>query len=165
MALDISQVKAIIDKISYKNWTFKVQEKGSGFLFQASFYGPDAKTGEMSLQKCRKWYVSPHACEGEIVRTVYKGIEAAEIHELQERFKYCGQTIFSPHLHPEDLAILLAGEWIGYSVRAPMNAPNEFRQAARKALMITAKEVAKKGSRPKKPRTGVENVNGRHGTR
>jgi hypothetical protein len=164
VGLTREQLSAIVCKISYKNWDFRIHEKGSGFLVQAAWMAPDCKTGQMALQKGRKWYVSPHACEGEIVRTVYKVIEAAELHEMQEQFKYCGQSIFDPHLHPEDIAILLAGGWIGQSVRVQTNAPTEYREAARKALLATAKLVTKKGRKPKKPRIGEDNVSGRHGS-
>lgn len=154
MALSREDLSAIVCKIAYKNWEFRIHEKGSGFLIQAAWAAPDLKTGKMMIQKGRKWYVSPHACEGEIVRTAYKIIEAAELHEMQEQFKYCGQKIFDPHLHPEDLALLIAGGWIGQSVRVPMNAHNEFHQAARKALMKTAKLLTKKGNKLKTPRNG-----------
>jgi hypothetical protein len=116
----------------------------------------DSKTGEMALQQCRKWYISSHACEGEIVRTVYKAIEAAELHEMQENFKFCGQAIYQPHLSPEDLALLIAGDWIGESIRLPMPAPEEFKQAARKMLEASKKPIMKKSV---KPRKGSDNGN------
>jgi hypothetical protein len=156
MAFTRDQLKQIVGKVTYKNWEFRVHEKGDGFLVQVVWAAPDAVTGVPSIQKARKWYVSSHACEGEVVRTCYKAIEAAEIHELQEQFKYCGQKIFDPHLHPEDLAILIAGEWLGQSVRPPRTAPNEFHAAARKALMKSVKLVTKKGNRPTKPRNGIK---------
>lgn len=160
MALTREQLSVIVGKIAYKNWEFRIQEKGNGFLVQAIWPAPDANTGKIEIQKGRKWYVSPHASEGEIVRTFYKVVEAAEIHELQEHFKYCGQKIYNPHLHPEDLAVLIAGGWIGESLRVPMNAPSEYEKAARKALLATAKLVTKKGRKPKKPRNGVTNDDG-----
>jgi hypothetical protein len=152
MAMTRTQLSSIVSKITYRNWDFRIHDKGDGFLIQAVWMAPDANTGKMELQKGRKWYVSSHACEGEIIRTIYKIVEAAEIHEMQEHFKYCGQKIFNPHLHPEDLALLIAGGWIGLSVRGQQTAPMEYQEAARKALLETARLVTKQGNKPKKVR-------------
>jgi hypothetical protein len=132
--ITLKQIEEIVAKVSYKNWIFTISSKGDGFLLQASFTAPDSKTGQVCIQRCRKWYISSHACEGEIVRTVYKAVEAAELHELQENFKFCGQSIFGPHLAPEDLALLIAGGWVGESIRAPMPASKKFSEGAKKSL-------------------------------
>jgi hypothetical protein len=107
----------VIEHTEYKDWTFLVHEKGDGFLLQAVFMGSDVTTGKAELQKCRKWYVSSHACIAEIVRTLYMAVEAAEIHEFQERFKFMGQALFSPHLKPHDISLLIKSGAIGNSVR------------------------------------------------
>jgi hypothetical protein len=99
----------IVSKISYKDWSFRILEKGDGFLIQAIFLGQDAKTANLEIQKCRKWYVSSYSCAGEVVRTCYKAVEAAELHELQERFKYMGEAIFDPHLDPHCLMLVSKG--------------------------------------------------------
>jgi hypothetical protein len=106
-ALSREDLQRIIRQISYKDWNFIVHDKGDGFLVQAIFVGPDSETGKDELQKCRKWYVSSHACLSEVVRTLYMAVEAAEFHEFQERFKFMGQAVFSPHINPHTMAMLL----------------------------------------------------------
>jgi hypothetical protein len=117
MVLTLKTLKAIIAKIKYKDWKFVLQSKGDGFLIQPTFWGPDIKTGKLELQKCRKWYVSSHACLAEVVRTMYAAVESAEFHEFQERFKFNGEAIFSPHLNPKSLSDLIKSNGLGISVR------------------------------------------------
>lgn len=53
--------------------------------------------------KGRKWYVSPHATDGEILQTILKAIITFEEHEIRERFEYKGRRIFGPHHAVSDL--------------------------------------------------------------
>lgn len=104
----LSRVKEIIDRIRYKDWEFLVMEKGDGFLIQATFMGIDVETGKVELQKCRKWYVSPHSCDSEIVRSVFLAVRQAEEHELCENFIYKGQQVYNPHLDMDMMADFIA---------------------------------------------------------
>ena len=92
-------------------------EKGDGFLLQVIFEAICVKTGQKSEQRCRKWYISSHSCNSEIVRTALKAIEAAEIHELYENFTYKGARIFDPHLDTDRLANLIDNGFIGEDIR------------------------------------------------
>jgi hypothetical protein len=110
----------ILEKITYKpGWKFRLLKKGDGFLLQVVFSAPCTVTGAMQEQRGRKWYVSSHACVGEFVRTAFKAIEAAEMHELQENFRYRGEAIFDPHRDPDTLADLSRNKKLGLSVRTP----------------------------------------------
>lgn len=117
MSLTIKQLSNVVRKVTYKDWIFRIFRKGSGFLVQPIFVGPDAETGKVAIQTCRKWYISSHACLAEIVRTMYMAVEAAEFHEFQERFKFNGKAIFSPHINPEGLAYFIGNSKISNSVR------------------------------------------------
>lgn len=101
--MTFDEIKAIVGQCSYLDWEFRVLEKGDGFLVQVRFHAPDSfKPGaEPTLQSCRKWYVSSHASKDEVVRTCWKAIEAAVLHEAQEAFKYRGVPIYNPHLDPD----------------------------------------------------------------
>ena len=100
-----SELEDILKDVTYRDWQFVVQEKGDGFLMQIRFMAPDAtKPGSPPvLQTCRKWYVSSFACKAEVVRTAYKAVEAAVLHEAQEEFLYRGSAIYNPHLDPDTL--------------------------------------------------------------
>lgn len=45
----------------------------------------------------RKWMLSQHMTETEVVNTCWLAIERAEIHEAAERFTYRGLRVFDPH--------------------------------------------------------------------
>ncbi len=102
--MTLEELKAIVSKISYRDWEFRVLTKGDGFLLQVRFMAPDSITGEPALQSCRKWYISSFATKNEVVGTAYKAIETAVIHEAREEFKYRGRAIFNPHQDPDALA-------------------------------------------------------------
>lgn len=94
----------IVNDIQYKDYSFRVLKKDDGYLLQVIFRVPCTKLGIVQEQRCRKWYVSPHSCTSEIVRTALKAVEAAEMHELYENFSYKGIRIFDPHLNVDNLA-------------------------------------------------------------
>jgi hypothetical protein len=47
--------------------------------------------------KGRKWMLSPHMLDDEIVKTVWLAFEAAVKHELLEGFRFSGERVFNPH--------------------------------------------------------------------
>lgn len=110
-------IQTILDKIQYKDWKFRLLEKGDGFLIQATFIAEDIHSKIIEEQFCRKFYVSSHSCDNEIVRTVYLAVQQAEMHELDENFKYLGKAIFDPHLNMERLAQSI--DDIGIEAREP----------------------------------------------
>lgn len=52
----------------------------------------------------RKWLLSPHMTDGEIVQTVFMAAMTAVEHETRETFFYKGQAIFDPHYDIDKLA-------------------------------------------------------------
>ena len=63
--------------------------------------GPDY--GKRQPWRSGKHYLSPHMCKQEIVGAVFGAIQAAEMHELREWFRYKNATIYNPHLDPDAL--------------------------------------------------------------
>lgn len=106
-----SQLMEIINRIDYKRgWEHHVLSgygsKGDGWSYQCVFSAKCTTTGQTTKQKSRKWYLSPWACKSEIVRTVYKAIREAELHELDENFKYKNAAIYDPHRDVDELATI-----------------------------------------------------------
>lgn len=102
--LKLEEIVAIVKEIKFLDWKFFIMEKGDGFLLQIKFFAADSTQpgAEPVLQSCRKWYISSHSVKAEVVRTAWKAVEAAVLHEAQEEFKYRGVAIFNPHLDPDD---------------------------------------------------------------
>lgn len=57
----------------------------------------DNVTGVPMAWKGRKWLLSEHMTDGEIVQTAFLATLTAIEHEIRETFTYCGAAIFDPH--------------------------------------------------------------------
>lgn len=64
----------------------------------------DSVTGEPTVWRSGKKYLSRHMCRQEIVGAVFGLIKDAEMHEVHEWFRYKGASIFNQHLDPDVLA-------------------------------------------------------------
>jgi hypothetical protein len=53
--------------------------------------------------KTRKYYLSEHMTDDEIVKTCYVCFEQAMKHEIMECFKVDGKSLFNPHINFEEL--------------------------------------------------------------
>ena len=104
------EIQLILDNISYKDWDIVFREEGARPYLQIQFMAPDSFTGVVERQYCRKWMLSRFMTDSEVVRTAYKAIEAAVLHEMQEDFRYNGEPIFRPHMDVEDLWQLSASD-------------------------------------------------------
>lgn len=86
-------------------------------IFYAGFFGGsevmyvqhryvriDAVTGKPGWGYGRKWHVSPHATESEVVLTCLKAAITNAEHEVREDFVYKGAHLFHPHVSVSALA-------------------------------------------------------------
>lgn len=102
------EIKAVIDQIEYKKaWRFNLYVDGNRPILQVIFMGEDALTGKLEEQKCRKWLLSYHMCNNELITTAYKAILAAEEHEVREFFTYKNVRVMNPHFSFDDIARLV----------------------------------------------------------
>jgi hypothetical protein len=98
--------ESILRDVSVGNWELHLrQDPGFGrFFLQIQFLADDSETGETAVrQHCRKWYLSPHMTKSEVVRTAYLAYTQAVLHEADETFKYCGRSIYNPHINVDAL--------------------------------------------------------------
>lgn len=94
----IESIKEIISQVSYKDWTFRVDlQSGVTPFLQIVFDEPCHFTGVMEKQHCRKWMLSFHMTNSEIVLTAFKAVMGAVEHEARENFEYKGEKILQPH--------------------------------------------------------------------
>ncbi len=99
------QTRELLDRVAYKsNWALRVDTEESGRAFlQWQFYGPCSVTGIKQWHNCRKWQLSPHMTDGELVQTAFAAALQAEEHECREFFTYNGHVVMNPHLSLEAL--------------------------------------------------------------
>lgn len=98
-----------ISYLLYDNARWRLLPKGDGFLLQLVYDEPDTKDpgGPVMPQHCRKWYISQHSTETEVVRTAYKAVRASLEHRLGEHFYYKGLQIYSPHKSVEGMLLAI----------------------------------------------------------
>jgi hypothetical protein len=92
-----SEVDAIIQQVEFRDGWFVVHEKGDGWLVQLCYFDKDVHTGEREIQHCRKFYVSPHMTETEVVETAWAACQRSMMHRAGEYFTYRGKRVYSPH--------------------------------------------------------------------
>ena len=102
------EIEDILSRVTYKNWRLRVMEYSSEVvLIQWLFDAPDNNNPTVNEfeQHCRKWFVSRYSTTSEVIRTAYKAVLAAEMHEIDENFRYNCIQIFDPHTDIVALAI------------------------------------------------------------
>lgn len=102
------RIEALRESITYKDWIFGFGCDGPNdqWWLQVHFRAFDhasPETTETHDVSGRKWRLSIHMTDSEIVQTALKAVMTAEEHETREQFLYNGQAIFGPHLDIEQL--------------------------------------------------------------
>jgi hypothetical protein len=96
--LETANLSQILACVSYKNFTYKIEEIPNGFLVQARSEIVNTKTQKKEVMLGRQWYISKKADEAEVVRTIFKSVLTWEEHEVRELFKYKDKALFNPHI-------------------------------------------------------------------
>jgi hypothetical protein len=96
--MNTQQIKEVLGDCEFKDWQFHVGEMGDGSYIQVQFMDKDIHSGFVEMQHGRKWYVSPHAIGGEIIKTAFLAVMQAMEHEIRETFRYKGKNILGPHI-------------------------------------------------------------------
>lgn len=100
----LESIRAVAAKFKFRDWIFRIDDKtGSTPFLQIQFWDKDFYSNELALQSCRKWQLSYHMVNSEIVRTARKALHAAMEHEVDEQFSYDGVVIFHPHHDLDEL--------------------------------------------------------------
>lgn len=106
----ISKVEAITAKIEMTciHTTFKIHVDrdnvyGGRIFIQVQYKAPDSRTGKLNDWNSRKWYLSEHMTEDEVVKTCFAAFKAAVEHEIMEGFRYEDKIVFNPHVDFREL--------------------------------------------------------------
>lgn len=94
------EIQAILDDIDVLDfrlvWNYPYLQVGA-YIFNQDMC-------DIEFMKGRKWYISAHSTESEIVQTVLKAVLTYQEHETREAFRYRDVKVFSPH---REMAALL----------------------------------------------------------
>lgn len=77
--------------------------EGGRIYLQICYEAPCTKSGKTQLWKGRKYYLSDHMTDDEIIKTSYVALEQAVKHEVMEGFWVDGKILFNPHVNFEAL--------------------------------------------------------------
>lgn len=91
-------IRQIIHNCFYPGLEFVYKEKDSYNYLQIKGKVLDSAILELKEFSGRKWLISKHMTESEIVQTVFKAVLTWVEHETRENFKYKDTIVFNPHL-------------------------------------------------------------------
>jgi hypothetical protein len=117
-------VETILASVLYKDWKFEVtsinNKTNSDLFLRVKFMAPDnterprAQGDDMpsgvvlSEQYGRRWLIEYGSTPTLIVQSAWLAVQRAEMHEIAEQFRYCGETIFNRHIDVRKLVKIAA---------------------------------------------------------
>lgn len=96
----------VLGRISFPGFTFILKSYAHRPTLQIECKGACNVTGADITWTSRKWQLSWHMTDGEVVQTAFKAVLTALEHEAREQFTYRGVTVFDPHYDIEKLVAL-----------------------------------------------------------
>jgi hypothetical protein len=108
------EAQAIIDLISFENYTFEVLKRNGSMFLRARYMEADIITNIPSEQFTRKWQLSEHMVKSELVQTAFKCALTSMEHRTRENFTYKGVRVFGPHFDVEALVEICQAKRLDY---------------------------------------------------
>ena len=102
----LKRIKMSVFGTDFRLHAARDKKYGQRVYLQVTFDAPCTKTGKVQNWPGRKWYLSDHMTDDEIVKTAYLAFQQAVTHELLEGFKVDGKPLFNPHTSFEALLTL-----------------------------------------------------------
>jgi len=120
--LELIRFNRILKDVRFNDWEIIVRLDRHRAYLQVRAEEPCSVTGDMHRWSSRKWFLSPHMTESEVVQTAFLAVMTAVEHETREAFTYAGHAIFSPHYDIHKL-VALHESGDAHDVRTPMSPP------------------------------------------
>jgi len=101
----LENIKKLVSGVSFNDWNYLVRMDDLRPYLQIKFMAPDnmSETTELFEQNCRKWMLSYHMTDDEIISTAMAATLMAVEHETREQFMWEGQPVFRPHMRVREL--------------------------------------------------------------
>lgn len=93
--MTLNEIRSVVAEIAYRDWTFCVGTIGTtpdDVVYIKVRFKADGQEWAG-----RKWIISSHATESEILQTALLAVLQAEEHEAREHFLFSGKPIYGPH--------------------------------------------------------------------
>ncbi|HEX8311545.1 MAG TPA: hypothetical protein VF614_09530 [Chthoniobacteraceae bacterium] len=107
----VERLHTLLREIAFRDWQFTLEADEGSLYLVATFSAECVETGRMMRQRTRKWRLSQHMTDGEVVQTALLAVLTANEHEAREDFTWKGERIFGPHFDVSALhALCRAGK-------------------------------------------------------
>lgn len=102
----IARIQQLLTHVVFQNYNWEVRRGHGGVFLRAWYMEADVYSHKPEKQYTRKWLLSPHMTDSEIVQTAFKCCLTSMEHRTREDFTYKGKRVFGPHFDIEDLVRL-----------------------------------------------------------
>jgi len=103
---NISHFSDVLTRVDFPNFYFVVGVVNGNYYMQIECNDKCNVTDADIRWKSRKWNLSIHMTDGEIVQTAFKAVLTALEHEAREKFTYRDVAVFDSHYDIEKLVEL-----------------------------------------------------------
>lgn len=93
----MSRLADLIKQVECGDFEFHLRYDGDRPYVQIQCNDTCTQTGEAYRWHGRKWFLSEHMSDSEVVQTCWAAAKMAMEHELRETFKWDGECIYRPH--------------------------------------------------------------------
>jgi hypothetical protein len=104
--MTLEEMREVLSRVGYPGYTFQIADATGAPWLQITCTALCNVTDVPMKWRGRKWMLSYHMTDGELVQTAFKAVLTAQEHEAREQFKYRGVSIFDPHYDVERLVAL-----------------------------------------------------------
>lgn len=91
------RTQKLLNRVDYPKGGFVYSFKGECMFIQHSQIVNCINSNKMESQRGRKFYISEHMTDGEILRTAFLAVKLFEEHEINETFLVDGERFLNPH--------------------------------------------------------------------
>lgn len=102
-----SRLEGLVGRCRFAGYEFEVsREESHTFVRIVCHNARNSRTGAPTRWAGRKWRLSKHMTDGEVVQTCFLAAMVALEHEAREQFTFDGVTVFDPHFDVHKLVEL-----------------------------------------------------------
>lgn len=96
---NVERIEHVLMNIKFRDWKLKFNRLRpiTDMWLQWCFTAPDPINGGTFECKGRKWKLSQHMTDSEVVQTAFAAAKMALEHEAREEFSYMNRPVMRPH--------------------------------------------------------------------
>lgn len=96
----LADFQDLLNQCDFPQYQFVIGCEADRMYMQVQTDVTDTTTGEPWLGcRGRKWWLSPHMTDTEVVMTAFKAVLTFIEHEVRENFMFKGRAVFGPHIN------------------------------------------------------------------